>query len=185
MSQGSGRGPPPVETRFRKGESGNPKGRPRRAPQPTSAFDIIMEKSLTVVQGGRARELSVDEALQQKTYQEAIAGSRPARREILRMIARREQALAERRPRQSVEVRHEGPDPANADEALLILGIATRDTRRTNAGKTEGWLLLERWAVKAALLRRRRTPLSKSEISSVRCSTRDGESLTLPEASGT
>ena len=67
--------------RFAKGASGNPKGRPRKVtPVAASAFDIIIDRTLMVVQNGRARELTVDEALQQKTYQDAIAGSRMAQR---------------------------------------------------------------------------------------------------------
>ena len=40
------------------------------------------------------REVTVEEALQHRTYQDAIAGSRAARREVLKMIAKREQYLA-------------------------------------------------------------------------------------------
>ena len=47
-----------------------------------------------MTQGGVPREVTVEEALQHRTYQEAIAGNRAARREILKMIAKREQYLA-------------------------------------------------------------------------------------------
>ena len=47
-----------------------------------SAFDIVFDKTLTVTQGGSERALTVEEALQLRTYQDAIAGNRPARREI-------------------------------------------------------------------------------------------------------
>ena len=49
------------------------------------------------MQGGKAREVTVDEALQHKTYQQAIAGNRMASREVLKMIAKREKALAAKR----------------------------------------------------------------------------------------
>ena len=39
-----------------------------------------MDRTLTVTEGGHVREMTVDEALQQKTYQAAIAGSRMAQR---------------------------------------------------------------------------------------------------------
>ena len=101
MSRPVGPGRPPVESRFRKGQSGNPKGRPKKAkPQAASAFDIVIDRTLTVTQGGMPREVTVEEALQHRTYQDAIAGSRSARREVLKMIAKREQYLARpRRPR--------------------------------------------------------------------------------------
>ena len=83
----------PASTRFRKGQSGNPKGRPRKEKAQTSAFDIIIDRTLTITQNGRAREVSVDEALQHKTYLDALAGNRAARRQVLRMIAKREKAI--------------------------------------------------------------------------------------------
>ena len=77
--------PPPISGRFRKGQSGNPKGRPRESREKKpSAFDIIIHRTLTVTQNGVPREVSAEEALQHRTYQDAIGGSRMAQREFLR-----------------------------------------------------------------------------------------------------
>ena len=59
----------------------------------------MIDKTLTVTQGGVPREVTVEEALQHRTYQDAIAGNRAARREVLKMIAKREQYLAARTSR--------------------------------------------------------------------------------------
>src|SRR5688500_9307636 len=100
MSGKVGPGRPPAGSRFPKGRSGNPKGRPRSRPLPApSAFDIVIDRTLTVTQGGRARELTLEEALQHKTYQAAIAGNRAARREVLKMIEKRERWLAANAPK--------------------------------------------------------------------------------------
>ena len=153
--------------RFRPGQSGNPGGRPKAADgKPASAFDIMIGRTLSVTQSGVRRALSVDEALQLKTYQEAIAGSRPARREILKMIAKREQAIAARAPTVvRVERRIEPTEPRNADAALLSLGIARVDDRWG-----EDWgddrplrLMLEPWAVEAAEARRDGAVLAAGE----------------------
>ena len=79
-------------TRFVKGQSGNPGGRPKVRRPHVSAFDIIFDKTLTVTLGGAERELSVDEALQLQTYQAALKGSRMAIRKVLKMIHKRELA---------------------------------------------------------------------------------------------
>ena len=52
------------------------------------------------MQNGKPREVTVEEALQHRTYQDAIAGNRAAQREVLRMIDKREKWLASKRPKQ-------------------------------------------------------------------------------------
>ena len=186
MSKPTGPGNPPVASRFPKGRSGNPKGRPRaeKKTSPGSAFDIVIDRTLTVTQGGTPREVTVDEALQHRTYQDAIAGSRLARREVLKMIAKREQYLAaqhgKKRAFRRSRTRIEPHDPENADAALLILGIATRDPR-TEATALDGLhLLLEPWAVQAALRRRRGGQrLSEKEVSDIERCTRDAGVVAL------
>lgn len=170
-------------TRFRKGQSGNPKGRPKKAAPSPSAFDIIIDRTLTVLQNGVERELTIDEALQQRTYQDALGGSRSARREVLKMIAKREKWIAGQikpprsRPAEVVFAQ----DPDNAHEALLLLGIATRDTS-VCYGSHDPYdrLLLEPWAVEAALKRLRRSSIEDTKISDIRRCTRDPETIRWP-----
>lgn len=97
------------------------------APAP-SAFDIMIDRTLTVTQNGIPREVTVEEALQRRTYQDATAGSRAVRREVLKWIAKREKWLGAKASKHaSVEVRIEFEGPDNANEVLL-LGIAEPDT---------------------------------------------------------
>lgn len=156
MSEEFGYWKPPRSGQFRKGQSGNPKGRPRKAranPAGGSAFDVIVDRTLTVVRNGIEREETVEEALQHKTYQAALAGDRPSRREVLTMIAKRDAAIAKKRPDRrssSASLEH---NVRNADDALLILGIACEDPRDHGPKDTYRRLLLEPWAVQAALSR--------------------------------
>ena len=170
---------------FQKGRSGNPGGRPRRAPSTSkSAFDIIIGKTLTISRGGVPREISVEEALQHRTYQEALAGKRMAIREVLRWIVKREQWLSKHLPQNHgrIVTRVIVNDPDNADQALLLLEIAGENPDRTSLTASRTSLLLEPWAVKAALRRRRGTrSLTNREIDDIRRCTRDGETLKLPE----
>ena len=142
-----GPGHPPKSTRFRKGVSGNPRGRPRkeRPVDSTSAFGVVVDKKLTITQDGKSREVTVEEALWHKTYQNAIAGDSSAQREVMKMVKKRDAHLVARKakkpaPRNDVKFVY---PPADADEALLVLGIATRHGGREKLGTTREQLLLE------------------------------------------
>lgn len=185
MSRTAGPNSPPEASRFAKGRSGNPKGRPKAGKAKiTSAFDIVIDKLLTVTQGGVTREVTVEEALQHQTYQAAIAGNRAARREVLKMIAKREQYLAAQKGPsvRKIEMRHE-VDPDNADAALLILGIAAPNPRMgSEVGSAH--LLLEPWAVQAAFRRRRGgRKLTAEERDEITRRTRDADTLRWPRGS--
>ncbi len=90
-----------------------------------------------MTQGGIDQERSVEEALWLRTYKDALAGSRAARREVLKMIAKREKAMADRglrTPRTTRPItRKISPDPRNADDAMCLLGIAAPNKSREGA----------------------------------------------------
>jgi hypothetical protein len=183
MKGKTGRPRPPASARFQKGRSGNPKGRPKAAPRlSVSAFDVVIDRTLTVTQNGKPREVTIEEALQHRTYQDAVAGSRAARREVLKMIAMREKWLAAKGAnRQLVRLPVERTDPDNAEEALLLLGIAEPDSRWDDEDLPDGdrRLLLRPWAVQRALSRGRRR-LSAENISDIERCTRDASTLRWP-----
>jgi hypothetical protein len=82
--------------------SGNLKGHPRAARVPkASAFGGLVDKTLTVTSEGGTREIRVEEALQQRTYQDALAGKRTAKREVVKSIIKREAWLAKHAPKPS------------------------------------------------------------------------------------
>jgi Family of unknown function (DUF5681) len=169
---------------FRKGRSGNPGGRPTasRAPQ-ASAFDVVVEKTLSVAHHGGTREITMEEALQQRTYRDALAGKRIAQREVLKWIVKREAWLVKRAQvasRPAISLRS-SPDPDNVDAALLLLGIAAPNPARADIGADRVQLLLKPWAVQAALHRRRGgNPLTDRERDEIRRCTRDPNSLRWP-----
>lgn len=172
-------------SRFRKGQSGNPKGRPKKkVPPPASAFDVILEQRLAVMQNGEERDLTVDEALQLRTYQDALAGNKAARSKILKMILQREIWLQQHR---STQMRQRRPvsytvadDPQNANAALLLLGIATYDERWHGNAHGDERLLLEAWAVKAALRRGRNIRIADKDHRVVQNSLRGGQDIVWP-----
>ena len=147
------RGNPPVSGRFQKGQSGNLKGRPKSKAETSksSAIEVILDKTLIVNRNGRPREISVEEA------QQALDGNRSAQREVLKWIIRRDKHLAaenRRRAPQAATVRL-AHSPGNANAALLLLKVAVPNPKYQDKENAEEHLLLEPWAVQAALSRRR------------------------------
>lgn len=76
------------DTRFHKGQSGNPAGRPKARRPHVSAFEIIFDKTLSVTQNGIEREYTLEEALQLQTLQAALGGSRMATRQVLKVLSK-------------------------------------------------------------------------------------------------
>jgi len=53
-----GYGKPPLHTRFKKGQSGNPRGRPRGVKNFTSLVSDALDQRVVVTENGRRREIS-------------------------------------------------------------------------------------------------------------------------------
>lgn len=165
------------DTRFQKGQSGNPAGRPKKRRPNISAFDIIFDKRLVVTQAGKERELTIDEALQLQTYQAALNGSRMAIRKVLKMIEKREKALArtDKEPFRPVEQVFEY-NADNAREALLILEIIEPE----EGEHPRKWLRVVTWATQAALSRPGRKKFSEKEVTDIKFFTLDPAKLRWP-----
>jgi hypothetical protein len=173
---------------FAKGRSGNPKGRPKTSREHTvSAFEILVEKTLPVRdRRGGTREIALEEALHLRTYQDALAGKRMAMREVMKWIIKREAWLMKHEPQAGQAVVRMSPDPDNADAALVLLGIAAPNPAPRDSPPTDRvQLLLEPWAVQAALRRRRGGQrLTEEDIKEVRRCTRDSGTLRWPRGTG-
>lgn len=167
--------------RFVKGQSGNPNGRPRMRRPNVSAFDILFDKRLTVTQNGQDRELSVDEVLEWQTYQAALKGSRLAIRQVLKMIEKRENALAKLDPapvpKSKVTVEF---DADNANEPMLILGIAEYEPPASGGGPATRRFKLSTWAAQAAISRSGRRRLTEKCVARIKEHSIDPHKLKWP-----
>lgn len=187
MTEGSRSPGRDANGRFVSGSSGNRKGRPRKPQeQPASAFDVIVDRELTIHRNGVPQQVSIEEALQHKTLQDALEGKRLAERQVLKWILEREAWVAKNtlsHKKKPVEVRY-SPNPDNAKHALQLLGIVARDTRFDEQDSYYPRQLLEPWAVNAALKRRRGWgALSEREIADVERLTRNPEKIIWPRRS--
>ena len=171
------------DTRFTKGQSGNPAGRPKKRRPNVSAFDIIFDKVLTVNQSGQERELTVDEALQLQTYQAALKGSKMAIRQVLKMIEKREVALAKRNksaPR-PITLEHEASSE-NAYEALCTLGLI--EPAQGWGDETPPRMRVATWAAQAGLSTPGKRKFTKKNANDIKFFTHNSEQLDWPRGSG-
>jgi hypothetical protein len=173
---------------FRKGQSGNLRGRPRGSGSRTSkasAFEILLDWTLTITTGGKTREISMEEALQQRTFRDALAGKRMAVREVIKWIKTRAAWFAKHAPplRQKISLKS-SLDPDNADAALVLLGIATRTPECPDI-REPARLYLEPWAVQLGLRRKggAASLTEKDREAILRC-TRDEEALLRQDGMG-
>ncbi len=70
-----GHGRPPKHTRFRKGQSGNPKGRPKGTRNRKSIVREIMERRVTVRENGISRTVTVADAAIEKLIAKSLNGT--------------------------------------------------------------------------------------------------------------
>lgn len=112
-----GYGKPPAERRFPKGQSGNPKGRPRGAKSFSTLLDGALNEKVNVKEDGRRRRISKREAMVKQLVNKAASGDH---RSIQLLVALLQQLEARR---DASTARGTGLD-AN-DEAVLA-GILAR-----------------------------------------------------------
>lgn len=79
---------PPKEHQFKKGQSGNPLGRPRKNHPPLSAIVAAeLRKPVPVTQNGKRVMMSRLEAIVAKAIQDAMTGSAAERRQAFKLLA--------------------------------------------------------------------------------------------------
>jgi len=80
-----GYGKPPQGTRFKKGKSGNPTGRPKGSKNLATIFAELGNERVTVTENGRTRRLTKMEAIILQLTNKSLSGNLVAIRDHLRM----------------------------------------------------------------------------------------------------
>lgn len=171
MSGGSGKsrigyGSPPVSTRFKEGQSGNPKGRPRGRTTEIP-FDAVLGQKVTIREEGAARQVTAAEAFLLKLAKEGLEGDSASARASLRAIEDARDRGVSGEAHETIDTIYILPKDFGANDALQSLRMARiLDSRRQTAH-----MKLEPWIVEAALDRLDR-PLTEDQQSTVLAATR-------------
>ena len=81
-----GYGKPPLHTRFQKGKSGNPKGRPRGKKNMSTLLSAALDAAIIVVENGRRKKISKREAIITQLVNKSASADLKATQIVLAML---------------------------------------------------------------------------------------------------
>lgn len=84
--ESGGYGKPPRNTRFKKGVSGNPSGRPKGQATLPAILRRKLDKKVAVTRDGRREKITMREAIVEGIIKDAATGSSPSRLAAVRWI---------------------------------------------------------------------------------------------------
>jgi Family of unknown function (DUF5681) len=165
---------PPRTTRFAKGRSGNPAGRPRGRHR-EAPYEAVLGQMVKIREGGIERPVTAAEAFLLQLTKRALEGDGAAARESLAMIeqANERQVAGQSRISEIVLV---CVAPGSVTSALEPLRMA----RKLDPYRETARMALEPWLVEAALARLSQ-PLSPADQRIVVKATRTPHKVRWPE----
>lgn len=177
MTEGEqvGYGKPPASTRFRKGLSGNPRGRPKNRHREIP-YDAVLGQMVTIREDGRERRVTAAEAFLLQLTQKGLAGDSAAARASLEAIEAARAKCGDDRPRIAKFLWK--AIGSGADAILEPLGIGVRKYPTDEARMR--WEL-NPWIVEASLARLGDRRLSEEEQREVWTATRTPHKVSWPE----
>jgi hypothetical protein len=118
-----GYGKPPVETRFRKGQSGNTQGRPKGSLNLATVLERTLNEKVVINENGRRRTITKREAAVKQLVNKAASGDLRALHQLTALVRAAEQKA------EAVEAMtaDNKPESALADtDAKVLQGIMKR-----------------------------------------------------------
>lgn len=82
-----GRGRPPLHSRFQKGQSGNPKGRPPKVRDFKKLIETELDNTVSLTENGKRVRLTKREVIAKKLVNDAARGEDKALGHLLKMLA--------------------------------------------------------------------------------------------------
>lgn len=167
---------PPAASRFVKGRSGNPRGRPKgKTNRPP--YDAVLGQMVTVREDGAERRVTAAEAFLLHMTKRGLEGDGAAARSAMTAI---EEARSRRRARASeglTVIIYKPVTPGSVNCALEPLRMATKLDRFRPTAR----MLLEPWLVEEALSRLGTRRLTMEEQAKVVKATRTPRKVRWPE----
>ena len=170
-----GYGKPPRATRFAKGRSGNPKGRPKNRRREVP-YDAVLGQMVTIREDGCERRVTAAEAFLLQLTQKGLSGDGAAARSSLEAIEAARASVVDET--EQIEVIIMKPVWSGADVILDTLGLAM--LKYPEDQKRARWEI-NPWAVEAALKRLGSRTLTHAEQREVWRNTRMPHKVKWPD----
>jgi hypothetical protein len=165
---------PPKGSRFVKGASGNPKGRPRGRHR-TAPYEAVLGQMVTIRDGAVEKRMSAAEAFMLHLAKRGLEGDGPAGRALMTTIEEvsGQKTVGENRVDAIV---YQAVTPGSVNCALEPLRMA----RKLDPYRPGARMMLEPWIVEVALKRLGDRRLSREEQAVVLAATRTSHKVTWP-----
>lgn len=174
-SEAVGYGKPPSVTRFRKGQSGNPRGRPRNRTRELP-YDGVLGQMVTIRENGQKRRVTAAEAFLLQLTQKGLAGDSGAARASLEAI----EAARASRGEEHATVRVIILKSIGSGAISILEKLKLARLKHPSDQKRVRWEF-NPWIVEAALKRMGERQLDREEQREVWRNTRTPEKVAWPE----
>ena len=155
--QSGGYGQPPEAARFKQGQSGNPRGRPRNRRR-EAPYEAVLGQMVTIREEGTERQVTAAEAFYLQMLKRGLEGNTAAARAAIAAIGQVKERQDAEEPLIVTIVRFD-VDPGSVTPALEPLRMA----RKLDPYRDTARVALEPWIVEAALARLGKKRLSLDE----------------------
>ena len=177
QSRGLGYAKPPHSARFKKGQSGNPNGRPKGSRIKDLPFEAVLGRKVTIRDQGEEREVTAAEAFLLHLAKQGLAGGPRQTKIALIAITQGRQSKRASRGHKVISVKITLVSPKSLNLALIPLRMAIKRDRFSSSAR----MLLEPWLVRAALERFGEKRLTKDEQQTVLQVTRNPDKVSWPD----
>jgi hypothetical protein len=135
-----GYGKPPKISQFKKGESGNPSGRPKKPTDSDSEWRRELASKMTVIENGKRNTITKSAAYKRQTTNKAIQGNAQAIRVVMEAERGLQERAAELQKNSPKDLDHENLKPDDLTDEDLLLVIQGIHPKYSNKREADGQL---------------------------------------------
>lgn len=127
-----GYGKPPKSGQFQKGQSGNPKGRPKGRKAIMTIAEDVLRKKITVKEGGKTKRICKVEGVFSQVTNDALRGDARATDQVLKLVNALSMVSAQTEPQDDGTLPDEAANAALIRDYLALIDISLDEVDDTD-----------------------------------------------------